>query len=695
MIKKSLLLTIILITLLNGCTRAMPFAPTTAIPSPTTANPLPTTANPLPTTTHPSPATANPLPTTAKPLPAIHPTPTPYDPLSRAPITEAERLTAELLTSNYPPDRDDIALFVAYKGATAPAGPAPTAAAPLTVGARQNITVSNIDLNTTTSPEFVLQYVSDHAYFWFDTTPGLNEPTAAQLAGAGAGFDQIYTDSHFFFGPEANPGVDGDPRIHIVNASPLNLCDIGPHELNACGLGGYFSAHDLTPTQVNPASNGREMFVMNGRRFGVTGYLDTLAHEFRHMIEANYDVNDWDWAVEGSAMLAEELLGYPGDGVARANAFLQNPDQQLNRWTDGNPTPYYGQGYLLNRYIFNRLGVDLYREFAMHPEPAFVALDMIAQAHNLDFDGGMDLWLDWLAALAIHNHPQAPPKYALHEGVRTAVSQPLASLQTTVNQFAADYYTIPAGQKTTVTFTGSNHAPLLPVQPASGAQMWLANRANYSTARLTGAFDLTAVTTATLQYDVYHDIEIGYDFAYVAISADSGQTWQPLAGRQMQGGNPEDDPSATALAGRFYTGQSSGWLPETVDLTPHTGQELLLRFEYVTDPILTFGGLALDNIAIPEIGYFDDVETATFTPDGAWQAEGFVPAAAYVPQSWRLILITFNTEGPVITPIELPADNTAVIPIPDTLQDAVLIVAASAPMTLLPAHYQLSVTGNE
>ncbi|MCL4261643.1 MAG: immune inhibitor A [Anaerolineae bacterium] len=686
MSQKIRLFTAVLILLLLVACSGKEEATPTAVPLTTVIADIPT---PPAENESPPPPTDTPIvdqPITDHRLPVTGP----YSDLSRAPVADAERLTAELLESNYPLDRDDIALFVAYKGATPPSDDYTPMAEVLPVDMRQLITVSNTDTNINTVAEFVLKHVSDHAYFWFDTTPGLDEPAPSVLQAMGNGFDEIYERSHIFFGPEANPGVDGDPRIHIVNASPLNLCDISPAELDFCYLAGYFSSHDLVPQSVDPTSNAREMFVMNGRGFGYPGYLDTLAHEFRHMIEENYDSNDWDWEVEGSAMLAEELVGYPGDGVFRANLFLDNPDQQLNRWTDGNSLPYYGQGYLLNRYIFNRLGEKLYRDFATHPAPAFTALDDLAQTHNLDFDSGMELWLDWLAALAIHDTPGAPEKYTLANGVNTADAQSLPTGETTVNQFAADYYEIPAGQKSALIFTGSNHAPLLPVLPPSGVHMWLANRANYSSARLTRAFDLTAVTQATLTYDVYHDIEVGYDFAYVTISADGGQTWQPLAGAQMQGEAFPDDPSDSALTDRFYTGESGDWVQETIDLTPHAGQEVLIRFEYVTDPILTFGGLALDNIAIPEIGYADDAES-----DMGWQAEGFVRATGYVPQTWHLIFITFDATGPVVQEVVLSADNTAVITPPNSTEDSLLIVAAAAPMTLLPAHYQLSVNGNQ
>lgn len=659
-------------------------------PAPTSipATPPPATAV-TPTTAVPTPVkeTATPMPeaTTGQqpftwPLPA-----TPYHAISRAQPTDAEQLARQALERNYPPDRDDITLFIAYQGAALPTGTATPVAEPLPLGTRQNITVNNTDLNTNNTPEFELKFVSEHAYFWFDTTPGLLPPTPAQLEAMGAGFDEIYENSRLIFGSESSPGIDGDPRIHIVNASPLNLCDVSLASADQCWLAGYFSSHDLVPQSVNPASNAREMFVMNGRSFGLGGYLDTLAHEFRHMIEENYDVNDWDWEVEGSAMLAEELLGYPGDGVVRANYFLQNPDQQLNRWSEEDTLPRYGQGYLFSRYLYNRLGDELYQAFAAHPADAFAALDELAGETGTTFSSGLALWLDWLVALAIHNQPGVDEKYTLAPDVNTAVTHPLtADTQTTVYPFAADYYQLTAG--TAVHFTGSNHIPLLPVQPTSGSHMWVSNRANYSAARLSRAFDLSGASSATLTYDVYRDIETGYDFAYLTLSTDGGQSWQPLAGAVMQGADVADDPSESALAGRFYTGRAEGWVEETVDLTPFAGQEVLLRFEYVTDPILTYGGLALDNLAIPEIGFYDDAESG-----GGWQAEGFVRATGYLPAQWHLILIQFTDKGPAVTPVELSPENTAVITPEAGSQPPLLIVAATAPMTLQTAHYQLFV----
>lgn len=694
----------LLLMIVAACTQDIEPTPTTAADTPEepTAVPTdtvePTTAVPTPEpdpTDAPNEATAVPDPT-EEPAPVGFEWPAPaaaYEELSRAPVTSAEQTTFAELETNYPPERDDVGLAVAYRGLTELPSDTPPEPKEYVVGAREAISILNTDLNTLSSPDFVLQHISDHAYFWFDTTPGLSEPSSDALTATGAAFDQIYEQNIAIFGSEDTPGIDGDPRIHIVNASPLSVCDVGEGNSQQCGLGGYFGSADILPQSVDPSSNEREMFVMNGSFFGSGSYLDILAHEFRHMIESNYDANDWDWEVEGSAMLAEDLLGFPNDPISRGNMFLGNPDQQLNRWTDGNTLPYYGQGYVMNRYVYNRLGAELYLQFATHPDPGFTAIDAIAAENGLDFDG-MTIFLDWLTALAIHDDENTPEIYQLREGLDTAATSGInnfpTAVDTTVNQYAADYYRLFGDGSATLNFTGSNHTQLLKVLPLSGEQMWLANRANYSNMRLSQEFDLTAVDSATLEYAVFHEIEIGYDFAYVSISTDGGQTWQGLVGNQMQGEGPDDDPSDAAYTERFYTGRSRDWVKEAVDLTPYAGQVVQIRFEYVTDPILTFGGIAFDNIAIPEIEFYDDAEG-----DNGWLAEGFVRATGYVPQRWHLILITYENDAPVVNQVELAADNTATVEFSldsDGGGRPYLIVAASSPMTLESATYQFELT---
>ncbi len=651
-------------------------------------SPLPTTetspAVPLTLSSEAS-GPKTPEPSSAAPSPTEIPAP------AATAVSPANAVAAELAES-IPPERDDLRLAIAFRGLSDTNLTDPPALnEPLSVGAQQTFTIPNVVDNTVSEIEAELFAVSEHAYFWFDKGPGSVSPDSDQLDPVAQTFDDIYTVVVDHFGSERNPGIDGDPRLHIVHASPLALCGVTEETADQCYLAGLVNSKDLLPDEIDPLSNEREMFVMNARRFGTDYYLGVLAHEFRHMIEDNYDKSDMDWEVEGSATLAAQLAGMPSGGTERGNFFLEQPDQQLNSWPEVGTAPYYGQGYVLNRYIYDQLGEDLYREFATSPLPGFKALDAVAEANELELNS-QSLWLDYLVALAIHDDPQAPAQFqfestGLNTAALTSISRLPASYQEQVSQYAADYYELPRGVSS-ITFSGAADVSLLGVNPVAGDRYWFAQRANYSNPRLTYSFDLRELEQATLNYDFYTDIEQGYDFAYVSVSLDDGRTWIPLIGDQMQGLDTADNPAGSALTDRFYTGQNRQWVSETIDISPFTGEQILLRFEYVTDPILTYGGLALDNIAIPELRFFDGAEQENREST----AEGFTRATPRIPQAWHLQHITYVEDGPQIQ--DLPVESSGELFLTfesSTQQPSILIVAATAPMTLEKASYKLAV----
>ena len=629
------------------------------------ATAIPPTDATLPTAPAPTSATAQPSPTAA------------------ASTDEARAAAARELAEAQPPAADPFRLAVAYRGVQ-PAAATPPAPDTPQAGDVATFTIGNVDDNTVSEISARLLSVGENAYYWFDQAADVAQPDADDLAEVTAAFDAIYETLYASFGATEPPGG----RAHIVHASPAALC-VDPAN---CSLAGYFNADDLLPRAVDPHSNERAMFVMNADQYGTGRYLDVLAHELRHMLGAGYDMSDDDWFIEGAATMAQDLAGFSEVPQGRGSLFLQNPDQQLNSWSADNPITHYGQGYLVNRFFYDRLGPELYRAFDTSPAAGLAALDAVAAAEGLDLTGE-GLWLDWLVSMAVHDNPDAPERYRwggpeLRPVMTTPIDDLPVTFETTVQQFAADYYELPASGAFQVDFAGAPTVSLLGAGAPSGESVWVAQRANDSNPRLTRAVDLRDTDAATLTYRVFADIEQGYDFAYVAVSTDGGQVWQPLVAEHMQGRDPADDPSDSALADRFYTGRARAWLDETIDLTPFAGQEILLRFEYVTDPILTYAGLALDDIAIDDIGFRDDAETL----DAGWVAEGFVRAPAELPQRWHLLLVTFDDdEQPTVQTLPVAADGRArfAVEIAAGGRRPLLIVAATAPDTLVAAAYSL------
>jgi hypothetical protein len=217
--------------------------------------------------------------------------------------------------------------------------------------------------------------------------------------------------------------------------------------------------------------------------------------------------------------------------------------------------------------------------------------------------------------------------------------------------------------------------------------MWWSGRANQSNMNLTRTVDLSQVDRASLTYSVYYQLETGYDFAYVLVSEDGGQTWKPLSTPNMQK-REQTDPARAALAESFYTGWTGGWIEESIDLSAYAGKKIAVRFQVLTDQMYTAPGLALDNLSVPEIGFFDDVETLKT----GWQANGFTRVPAYLPQRFDLQLITFSETGaPEVQRLPVDADNSVrfTVPLSQAGDQALLIVAASSPQIMSPATYEL------
>ena len=632
--KKQLRITALFL-LLAACSTPAPPPEATEVPAPTAeATTLPTA---LPTTA-PQPTS---LPTDVPAEPTAEPEPDhtlvapldPEDAFTRAAVSAAEQATFELFNITNYAANDPVQLAIDIGGRPVPEPP-PTEPETFNEGALKSFWIHNTDTQEWSQIEARLERITEHAYFWFDTDRELSDPTAIDRAAQG--FEDFYVETTAIYGSEPSPGIDGDPRIHIVHASALALCNVDESTAHNCGLLGYFSTTDTKPAEVDDHSNEHEMFVLNiDRAIGGQGYLSTLVHEFRHMIEHNYDRHDDDWEVEGTATLAQLLVGDTAGPKGRADTYMANTDLQMNAWTQGNSNPHYGKGYVLARYILDRFGLDFYSAWVQHPDRAFFAIDAVLDTFGFDFSAE-DLWVDFGAAVALVDVDRTlvPIEFAFSETFESASakSAPInkfpSLIEDTVSQYGIDIYDIRGNAPVQLTFNGTTKVAVMEnVVPASGEYMWWSGRANQSDMSLTREFDLTSVDTATLEFATRYSIEGGWDFGYLLVSTDDGATWTPLVTENMQGEKAKDDPGDLALTERFYTGRAREWLQESVDLSDYAGQVIQIRFQYVTDAIFTAPGMAVDNIAIPEIEFYDDVETL----DAGWVAEGFIRVTAYVP----------------------------------------------------------------
>jgi len=645
-------------------------------------------STPRPTTTPTSRPTVAPTPALTAAPAEVPSTPTPLPAATSVPVkvhSDAELATLALLQNAEIPERDEhevARLYAGWDGIFEP----PQSGQVLPVGAVTTFKVLVHGQALVDEIEAELAAVGEHAYLWIQDSAGHDFPGPTELANMVGIFDQSFRETEAIFGQVESPGIDGDPRIHLLIAVPETMCGSDP-----CGVGGYVSAFDLLPPELHEQSNGREMMVLNVNSIAGDGFRSVATHELRHLIAMNYDRSEVGWEIEGSASLASFLVGANGGAEARASLFMSEPDLPLNAWGD-DVRPHYGKGFLLSKYLYDRLGPEAYSRYAQSPASGLDALDGLF-ADGLIDRSGKEMWGDWLVTLALHGHVEVDEQYELGlPGVESVKSTAIELFPITIleeiNQFAADFYTISDQGTVTLEFSGSDSVPLLAQPAPSGEFFWLAGNQNFSHVHLTHAIDLSDVATATLEYDAFYDIELGYDFAYLFASVDGGESWTPVEAEGMDGLDPLDDPGSVALAPRFHSGSIAEWQTYTADLTGFAGTSMLLRFTYLTDTFFTGAGLAIDNVRIPEIGFDDTVEPG----QGEWQSVGFSRVTARIPQEWHLMLVTWRDGEFDVRQIDVPPDGelNEVVHLSNGGRDSYLIVAASAPSTRELAGYRLT-----
>ena len=616
-------------------------------------------------------------------------TPTPVPVVTRTPVVSAERSTEELLAETSIPERDLIALTTRLKKLEQPIPLVVNDTPPHhAVGDKEVFWVSDIDAKVNYTTTATLSYLTPHLYLWVEEGPSFDQDALERSAER---FEsQTYPTNREFFGSEWTPGVDNDPHIHILQASGLGS-----------SVAGYYSSADEYSKLVNPYSNEREMFYISSDKLqpGTEAYDSVLAHEFQHMIHWAVDRDEDTWVNEGFSELASYLNGYD---VGAGYAFSYTPDTQLTSWPDGpgEAAANYGASFLFASYFLERFGEQALRSVVSNPANGAAGFDAILTERGLTFK---DVFADWLIANYLDDTELADGRYG-YRGLtvgpahldQTHTDYPVQR-STTVHQYGADYIELQGQGDLALTFVGSTPVKLVPNDPHSGKHFWWSNRGDSSDTTLTRAFDLAGLSQATLKVWLWYDIEEGWDYAYVEVSTDGGQTWDILKGQYTTDTNPNGN-----SFGHAYTGKSGpvdeapGWVEEKVDLTPYVGREILLRFEYITDDAVNHAGFCVDDIAIPELGYFHDADTSAKLSTGSneqWIAEGFIRTDNILRQRFLVQLIELGP-GVKVRRMELDETQTGHLVVEGLgreVQRAVLVVSGLAPVTTELASYEYSI----
>jgi hypothetical protein len=378
-------------------------------------------------------------------------------------------------------------------------------------------------------------------------------------------------------------------------------------------------------------------------------YEGVFAHEYQHLIHQDYDPDELNWVNEGMADLAIFLTGYSDPSLhvdekgndSHVMAFQgwlavehpdwnpiprpSGPENSLTLWEDQGPTEVledYGFAYMFMQYLYDH-GYDQAFFTAWHHNPlngidglndtlngpaTFESLfdDMIVMAltdayidAGADVSGGDadDLQSDSLNSTIFFSpdayaSPGAPPWGSdyIPLGRGNKVKQ--------LDFDGADQFVFEGGNDWTIDPDGYM------TSPDEEGETTYPNDLDSSVAREVTVPD----GAATLTFEHYYQIELGWDFGFVQVmtpdgfvslpctgtTADHNPDANPFIAAEMPGySGPSDDPNNAATVGT-----AAAPVAVSCDLSAYAGQTVVIAFRLMTDGAATFDGWHIRDVAI-------------------------------------------------------------------------------------------------
>lgn len=404
-------------------------------------------------------------------------------------------------------------------------------------------------------------------------------------------------------------------------------------------------AYDWTHRTTADPQDGSTSDVCTSRPARPWLYEGVFGHEWQHLAHYYTDPNEVTWVNEGLSDFAMELDGYV-DSTATVDepgfdnhiicyqgygpvetTYNPNPrdcggaQNSLNLWGESGDNPSavladYGHAFSFMLYLYDRYGLEMMS--ALHRDSSAQGLaslsdqlgalgadpDTAQVLHDFQSSTLLDAYLDGFRKSSISGISKGA---VTTESLQSSVN--LDNEQSNVDPGAApngaDYVrlqnasgtAISGKQLRTITFEGAQTLPALPLAwtvvdddpDRPGDPVLFSGNENNTDAAM-----VTPVTVPeddpTLRFSAKYGAEATYDYGYVSVSTDGGQTYSD----PIVGSNTVDD----GPLGPGLNGTTDGFEEQTYDLSAYAGQDVLLSIRYVSDGGVNEGGLLVDDIRV-------------------------------------------------------------------------------------------------
>jgi immune inhibitor A len=383
-------------------------------------------------------------------------------------------------------------------------------------------------------------------------------------------------------------------------------------------------------------------------------YVGTLAHEYQHLIHADYNPADPLFMNEGCSMYAEILCGY-GVSWGHVNSYLYTPDNSLTEWGDQgdiNILADYGAVTLWTVYLSDHYGGAAFlSHFVQAGIPGVEGIDAALEyfGYTERFD---DVYRDWRIANLIHTDFPGCGKYnyvSIDLGGSEAIpiftheisGLPVPSTKGTdfgntltdlgydvgiskLAPYGSDYIVFKDWKKFGKICFDGDETTVVPWEWVWNGTSWYSGALNLVD-NLMVAEAYVDPMDPTLELTTYWDIEDYWDFGFVQVSTDGGETWVSLANEYT---TDIYDPSAHPDIVANLPGLTSwskfidpdGWITMEFDLEAYAGETVMIGFRYMTDWGTVYEGWYISEASvsgepltltpvIPEVGPADFMVT--------------------------------------------------------------------------------------
>jgi hypothetical protein len=340
-------------------------------------------------------------------------------------------------------------------------------------------------------------------------------------------------------------------------------------------------------------------------------YEGVFAHEYQHLLHADYDADEENFINEGLSEFAEFLVGYHAALAGHLDAAASNPENSLVAWGDQGDLEIltdYGQAYLYQLYLYEQFGKKFTQALFHNPANGISGVDATLADRHISRSFA-DTAHDWLVAMLIDSAKTNKGRYAFkNEDFKLDVGTPSAPNPEAFSKpgappWGGDFLWITGKPHdfARLTFNGVDYSTFPTAWTSDGNVLFGGDGDlidNWAIFQTTGG--------GTLTFDTQYDLEEFWDFAFVQVSTDGGYNWTSLTG--VLTSDPTQvvttdlhDPSAhpTIIANLpGLTGNSGGWVNLSYDLAPYSGQTILVALRYVTDWATTGDGWYVDNLSV-------------------------------------------------------------------------------------------------